>query len=65
MIVVLGFEFFSLMPPWAAKYPNIDFVYIDNVQPGNIPNLVSAIFREDEAGYIAGAGAGLITRTRV
>jgi basic membrane protein A len=47
----------------AKKYPNVTFIGIDHNQDEVLPNLIGLVFREDQAGYLAGALAASMTKT--
>ncbi len=47
----------------AKKYPQVMFIGVDHFQDEALPNLVGLIFREDQAGYLAGALAALMSKT--
>jgi basic membrane protein A len=47
----------------AKKYPQIVFIGVDQDQQQAPPNLVGLVFREDQAGYLAGALAALMSKT--
>ncbi|HYF63332.1 MAG TPA: BMP family ABC transporter substrate-binding protein [Herpetosiphonaceae bacterium] len=47
----------------AKKYPQVVFIGIDQDHPQAPPNLVGLLFREDQAGYLAGALAALMSKT--
>jgi basic membrane protein A and related proteins len=49
----------------APSFPAVRFATIDAPTSGSAPNLIAAQFREDQAGYLAGALAGLMTKTNV
>ncbi len=65
LIVCLGFEYAEPVSAWASSYPNLTFVLVDTVVPETLPNLVSVVFAEDEAGFLAGVAAGVVTRAQV
>jgi len=47
----------------AKKHPGVTFIGIDHTQDEVLPNLVGLVFREDQAGYLAGALAASMTKT--
>ena len=49
--------------PRPKKYPNIRFIGVDQFQEKTADNLAGLIFDEDKAGYLAGALAGLMTKS--
>jgi basic membrane protein A len=68
MIVTVGFKLGDATIAAAKKNPNIKFVmvdfadFVDTTPP---PNLVGLLFKEDQPGFLAGALAGLLTKTNV
>lgn len=60
-ILLIGFINEPAVKTVAAEFPNVHFTLIDGVV--ELPNVRSILFREDEAGYLAGYAAGLATRT--
>lgn len=67
LVIGVGFIFTDDMRELAAKFPHVKFACIDySVIPGQPPpppNLVGLRFREHEGAFLAGALAGLVTRT--
>jgi basic membrane protein A len=49
----------------AAANPDIEFVGIDQFQVEYPDNYAGALFREDQAGYLAGTMAGLISESKI
>ena len=47
----------------AKKYPEVKFIGVDHPQSETLPNLTGLIFREDHAGYLAGALAAAMTQS--
>ena len=67
LVFGVGFNFFNSIGKVAKSYPKVKFATIDvpveAVPEGKLPNLRGLIFKEQEAGYLAGYIAGLqITR---
>ncbi|MCC7367941.1 MAG: BMP family ABC transporter substrate-binding protein [Chloroflexi bacterium] len=65
VIVTVGFAIGQATQEAAAKYKNVKFIGVDQFQQNTTDNLAGLIFDEDKAGYLAGALAGLLTRTNV
>ncbi|MFV0254242.1 MAG: BMP family ABC transporter substrate-binding protein [Beutenbergiaceae bacterium] len=64
VIVTITFEFTDLSVEYAEQYPDQAFVLIDDCPAENQPeNLYCAVFRENEAAYLLGYEAGLLTQT--
>ena len=63
VIVTVGFALGQATEEAAKKYPNIKFIGVDQFQAKPIDNLAGLIFDEDKAGYLAGALAGLMTKS--
>jgi basic membrane protein A len=57
IIVTVGFAMGEATAAAAEKYPDIDFIGIDQFQVPDAtkPNLVGLIFNEDKSGFLAGA----------
>jgi len=49
----------------AAETPQTYYVGVDQFQGAEVPNVAGLIFPEDQAGFLAGALAGLVTETDV
>ncbi len=60
-----GFVYEAPIRAWAVQQPKTNFVIIDQSITDLIPNVLAVIFREDQAGYMAGVGAGLLSKTKV
>ncbi len=67
VIVTVGFALGEATGNMADKYPDIKFIGVDQFQvPGTErPNYAGLIFPEDKAGFMAGALAGMLTKTNV
>ena len=63
LIVTVGFAMGEATAVAAHKYPDVDFIGVDQFQGERINNLAGLIFNEDEAGFLAGALAGMLTET--
>lgn len=65
VIVTVGFAIGQATQEAAAKYKNVKFIGVDQFQQTATDNLAGLIFDEDKAGYLAGALAGLLTKSNV
>jgi len=71
VIVTVGFALGEATQVMAKEFPEVYFIGVDQFQPwavdddpGNdLPNVAGLIFHEDRAGFLAGALAGMITKT--
>jgi basic membrane protein A len=63
VIVTVGFAIGQATADAARKYPRIKFVGVDQFQEKETENLAGLIFDEDKAGYLAGALAGMMTKS--
>jgi len=65
IIVTSCFAYGPATKEAAKKYPKIKFIGTDQFQSEVIPNYAGLIFEEDKAGFLAGALAALMTKTKV
>ncbi len=63
VIVTVGFALGEATLEAAQKYPDIDFIGVDQFQGEAIGNLAGLIFPEDQAGFQAGALAAMLTKS--
>ena len=71
VIVTVGFALGEATNNMAKKYPNIYFIGVDQFQgwavdddPNNdLPNVAGLIFHEDQAGFLAGALAAMLSKS--
>jgi basic membrane protein A len=63
VIVTVGFALGEATAEAAAKYPDVDFIGVDQFQGETIPNLTGLVFNEDKSGFLAGALAAQLTQT--
>jgi basic membrane protein A and related proteins len=65
IIVTVGFLIADGTAQAAADNPNVWFIGVDQVNPDpeNLPNYIGIQFREDQAGFLVGALAALMTET--
>ena len=64
MIVTVGFMMGETTQKMAEKYPDIDFAIVDFAYEDYPDNLNGLVFREDQAGFLAGALAGLMSESQ-
>ena len=63
VIVTVGFGLGEATLEAAGQYPGVLFVGVDQYQAAPRPNVAGLVFREDRAGFMAGALAGLLTKS--
>jgi len=63
IIVTVGFQMIEATVQSAQKYPNAKFIGVDFTLDPLPPNFTGLLFREDEGGFLAGALAGLMTKS--
>ncbi|RME86662.1 MAG: BMP family ABC transporter substrate-binding protein [Anaerolineae bacterium] len=63
VIVTVGFGLGEATIAAADKYPDIYFIGVDQFQETERPNLAGLIFPEDQAGFLVGALAAMMTKT--
>ena len=61
LIIGIGFQMKDSVVKVASEYPDNHFVMVD--EPIDMPNVVSATFNEPEGSFLAGALAGMMTKT--
>lgn len=64
MIITVGFLVGDATRKMAEKYPNMKFAIVDFAYDPPVDNIMGLIFAEDQAGFLAGALAGLTTKTK-
>lgn len=62
-IVLITFDFTDMAQEFAQNYPDQQFVLIDACPKDPAPNLHCAVFREQEASYLVGIEAGMLTKS--
>ncbi|NOG48188.1 MAG: BMP family ABC transporter substrate-binding protein [Chloroflexi bacterium] len=62
-IVTVGFLITGATAQAAAAHPDVYFIGVDQFHETSLPNLVGVQFREDQAGFLAGALAALMTES--
>jgi len=65
VIVTSGFAYGEKTIEAAKKWPKIKFIGVDQAQAEALPNLAGVIFDEDKAGFLAGALAASMTKSKV
>ncbi len=63
VIITVGFALGEATAEAAAKYPNINFIGVDQFQGETMANVAGLIFPEDKAGFQAGALAAMLTQS--
>jgi basic membrane protein A and related proteins len=64
VIVLITFDFTDLSKEYAEQNPDQQFLLIDACPDGPPKNLHCAVFREQEASYLVGIEAGMLTTTK-
>jgi len=62
VIVTVGFMLGDATKAMAKKYPDVNFIIVDFAFNPKINNIMGLVFAEQEAGFMAGALAGLMTK---
>jgi basic membrane protein A len=65
IVVTVGFLAADITAQTAVDYPDVYFIGVEQRHDDASTNLVGLVFPEDQAGYLAGAIAGRVTRTGV
>lgn len=65
IIVTVGFGLGEATIEAAKANPDVMFIGVDQWQNEALPNLVGLMFPEAEAGFMAGALAGMLTKTNI
>jgi basic membrane protein A len=63
VIVTVGFGMGEATAAAAAKYPNVKFVGVDQFQEAVLDNVAGLNFPEDNAGFLVGALAAMMSKT--
>ncbi|NLZ53433.1 MAG: BMP family ABC transporter substrate-binding protein [Thermoanaerobacteraceae bacterium] len=61
VVVVVGYEFYDVVQEVAPEYPEVNYIYLDNVIEG-IDNLTCITYLENEGTFLAGALAAMLTQ---
>jgi basic membrane protein A len=66
LVIGVGFTEIDALSTVAKAFPKTHFAIVDvsNVDEGNLKNVEGLLFREQEAGYLAGYAAGLAAKAR-
>ncbi len=67
LVIAVGFGWSEAVSTFAPQYPEVSFAIIDVSfdDYSVLPNVTSLIFKEDEAGFLAGALAGCYSQTGI
>lgn len=63
IIVTVGFALGEATMEAASKYPDVDFIGVDQWNDGSAANVTGLLFPEDKAGFLAGALAAMMSKT--
>ena len=63
VIITVGFALGEATAEAAAKYPNVNFIGVDQFQGETVANIAGLIFPEDKAGFQAGALAAMLSQS--
>lgn len=63
VVVSVGFALGEATAKAATENPGMKFIGVDQFQAKEIANMTGLIFNEDKAGFLAGALAGLVTKS--
>lgn len=64
LVVTVGSGFAETTLAAANLYPEVLFIGVDQPNPGQLPNLAGMTFAEDQAGFLAGSLAALVSQTK-
>jgi basic membrane protein A len=66
LIIGVGFTEIDAMKAVAKQFPKTHFAIVDvsNADEGGLPNVEGLLFKEQEAGYLAGYAAGIAAKQR-
>jgi basic membrane protein A and related proteins len=66
LVIGVGFTEIQAMEAVAKQFPKTHFAIVDvsNADEGKLPNVEGLLFKEQEAGYLAGYAAGLAAKQR-
>src|SRR5438093_10137116 len=63
VIVSVGFDLLPFAQAYAQQNPKIKIIQVDGTSSKPLANFLGVVFREDQAGYLAGTVAGPYTKT--
>jgi basic membrane protein A len=61
VVVVVGFEFYDAIQEVAQEYPEVNYIYLDNVVEG-YDNITCITYMENEGTFLVGALAAMLTQ---
>jgi basic membrane protein A len=64
-IITVGFMLGDATKRMAEKYPDVHFIIVDFAYDPPIANVMGLVFAEGQAGFMAGALAGMMTKTKI
>jgi basic membrane protein A len=64
LIITVGFMLGDATKKMALKYPHVQFAIVDFAYAPPVANIIGLTFAEDQSGFLAGALAGLMTKTK-
>jgi basic membrane protein A len=65
LIITVGFMLGDATKKMALKYPHVQFAIVDFAYEPPVANIIGLTFAEDQSGFLAGALAGLMTKTKM
>lgn len=65
MVITVGFMLGDATRKMAQKYPQAKFAIVDFAYDPPLTNAVGLVFAEDQAGFLAGALAGLMSKNKI
>ncbi len=63
IIVTVGFAMGEATVTAAKQYPDVKFIGVDQFQGETVPNVIGLSFPEDQAGFLAGALAAMMSKS--
>ncbi len=65
VIITVGFMLGDATKKMAAKYPKVRFSIVDFAYDPPLDNVVGLVFAEEQSGFMAGALAGLMSKSKI
>lgn len=65
MIITVGFMLGDATQKMAQKYPKVRFAIVDFAYEPPLDNVVGLVFAEEQSGFMAGALAGLMSKSKI
>src|SRR5262245_49883526 len=65
VVITVGFMLGDATKKIAQKYPQVHFAIVDFAYNPPVANIVGLVFAEDQAGFLAGALAGMMTKAKI